>query len=93
MEIERLSFIVIPKETLDDFIEIDEQVWTTWLRQQKGFIQKHYQRYPTGHLDIRIFWQSRADWEAAAQSPQLPAIESKFRTEFLKLGKGIYQML
>jgi len=89
MEIERLSFLVTPKDRVEDFVKADKSIWNPWLQQQKGFIQKHYQRYPTGRVDIRIFWQSRADWEAAAQSPQLPALESKLRAEFL----GTYQKL
>ena len=93
MEVERLSFIIEPPNAVDGFIEVDESVWNPWLRLQKGFVQKHYQRYPTGRVDIRIFWKSRADWDAAAQSPQLPAVESKFRAQFLLLHGGVYIQL
>lgn len=89
MEIERLSFIITPKDKVDEFIEADTKVWEPWLQQQRGYLRKHYQRYPAGRVDIRIFWASKRDWDAVARSPELPALDVKLRAEFL----GVYQRL
>jgi hypothetical protein len=89
MEIERLSFLITPKDKVDEFIEADTKVWEPWLQQQRGYLRKHYQRYPTGRVDIRIFWASKRDWDAAARNPELPALDVKLRAEFL----GVYQKL
>ena len=83
MEVEKISFVISPADRLEDFIETDEKVWNPWLRQQRGFLRKTYQRYPNGHLDIRIFWASQRDWDKAARDPELPAIEVRFRSQFL----------
>jgi uncharacterized protein (TIGR03792 family) len=89
MEIERLSFLITPKDRVDAFIEADTKVWEPWLQQQRGYLRKQYQRYPTGRVDIRIFWASRRDWEAAARKPELAALDVVLRAEFL----GVYQKL
>lgn len=89
MEIERLSFLITPKDRIDDFIKADEKVWTPWLQQQKGFLRKTFQRYPTGRVDVRIFWARKEDWERASKDPQIPALDVKLRAEFL----GVYQRL
>ena len=43
MEIERLSFLVNPKDRVDDFIAADTAVWEPWLQQQRGYLRKQYQ--------------------------------------------------
>jgi hypothetical protein len=89
MEIERLSFQVSPPDRVEDFIDADEEIWDPWLRQQRGFLRKTYQRYGNGRVDIRIFWASKKDLEKAAASPELPAIDVKLQSQFL----GVYQRL
>jgi hypothetical protein len=89
MEIERLSFIITPKDRVDDFIAADTKVWEPWLQQQRGYLRKQYQRYPTGRVDIRIFWASQRDWDKAAQSSEIPALDVRLKSEFL----GVYQRL
>jgi hypothetical protein len=89
MEIERLSFIITPKDRVDDFIAADTKVWEPWLQQQRGYLRKQYQRYPTGRVDIRIFWASQRDWDKAAKSPEIPALDVRLQAEFL----GVYQRL
>ena len=86
MEIERLSFQVIPPERVEGFIEADAKIWDPWLRQQRGFLRKTYTRYPGGRVDVRVFWASQRDWDTAAKDPQIPAIEVRMRSEFL----GVY---
>ena len=89
MEIERLSFIVTPDDKVEDFIDADEKVWEPWLRQQRGYLRKTYQRYPGGRVDIRIFWASTRDLAAASKSPEIPALDVKLQAQFL----GVYQRL
>ena len=89
MEIERLSFLITPKEKVDEFIEADTAVWEPWLQQQKGYLRKHYQRYPTGRVDIRIFWDNKKNLETAGKSPEIPALDVKLQAAFL----GVFQRL
>jgi hypothetical protein len=83
MEIERLSFLVTPKDRVDDFIDADTAVWEPWLQQQRGYLRKQYQRYPTGRVDIRIFWSTKRDLDQAAKSPEIPVLDVKLQVAFL----------
>ena len=89
MEIERLSFIVQPEDRVEDFITSDEAIWDPWLRQQRGYLRKTYQRYTAGRVDIRIFWASKKDLAAASKSPEIPALDVRHRAAFL----GVFQRL
>jgi hypothetical protein len=89
VEIEKLSFIVTPKDRLDDFIKADTAIWEPWLQQQRGYLRKQYQRYPTGRVDIRIFWSTKRDLDQAAKSPEIPVLDVKLQAAFL----GVYQRL
>jgi hypothetical protein len=89
MEIERLSFVVTPEDKVEDFIDADEKVWEPWLRQQRGYLRKTYQRYPAGRVDIRIFWATKKDLVAASKSPEIPALGVKLQAQFL----GVYTRL
>ncbi len=83
MEIEKLSFLVTPKDRVDEFIEADTAVWESWLQQQRGYLRKTYQRYPTGRVDIRIYWASKRDLDQAAKSPEIPVLDVKLQAAFL----------
>ncbi len=89
MEIERLSFVVTPEGKVEDFIDADEKVWEPWLRQQRGYLRKTYQRYPGGRVDIRLFWATKKDLVAASKSPEIPALDVKLQAQFL----GVYTRL
>jgi hypothetical protein len=89
MEIERLSFVVTPEDKVEDFIDADEKVWEPWLRQQRGYLRKTYQRYPAGRVDIRIFWATKKDLAAASRDSQIPALDVKLQSSFL----GVYTRL
>jgi hypothetical protein len=89
VEIERLSFIVTPEERTDDFIDADAMVWNPWLQQQRGYIRKTANVYPGGRVDLRIYWASKRDLDAASKNPELPALDVKLRSQFL----GVYQRL
>ena len=89
MQIERLSFLITPEDRVDDFIDADSTVWDPWLRQQRGYLRKTYQRYPQGRVDIRIFWATKRDWESAGKSPEIPAIDVRLKSQFL----GVYTRL
>jgi hypothetical protein len=83
MEIERLSFLVTPKDRVDDFIDADTAVWEPWLQQQRGYLRKTYQRYPTGRVDLRIYWASKRDLENASKHPEIPVLDVKLQAAFL----------
>jgi len=89
MEIEHLSFRVSPPERVQEFIKAEEEVWTPWLQQQRGYLRKTYNEYPGGRIDVRIFWATKRDWDRAAKDPQLPAIEVRMKSRFM----GIYTLL
>ena len=89
MEIERLSFIVQPEDRVEDFITSDEAIWDPWLRQQRGYLRKTYQRYAGGRVDIRLFWASKRDLAAASKKPEIPALDVRHRAAFL----GVFQRL
>ncbi len=89
MEIERLSFIVTPEDRTDDFIDADAMVWNPWLQQQRGYIRKTANVYPGGRVDLRIYWASKRDLDAASKNPEIPALDVKLRSQFL----GVYQRL
>ena len=89
MEIERLSFQIIPEDRVDDFIKADNEVWSPWLQQQRGYLRKTANVYPGGRVDLRIYWASKRDLEQASKDPQIPAIDVKLRSQFL----GVYQRL
>ena len=89
MEIERLSFVVTPTDRVEEFIEADTAVWDPWLRQQRGYLRKTYQRYPAGRVDIRLFWSTQRDLAVASKNPEIPAIDVRLRSQFL----GVYTRL
>lgn len=89
MQIERLSFLIVPEDRVEDFIKADAEIWDTWLRGQKGFLRKTYQRYSGGRLDLRMYWASKRDLDAASKSPEIPALDVRLKAKFL----GIYNRL
>ena len=89
MQIERLSFVISPQDRVEDFIDADEAVWNTWLRQQRGYLRKTYQRYANGRVDIRLFWATQRDLAVAARSPEIPVLNVKLQAAFL----GVFQRL
>ncbi len=89
MEIERLSFQVIPEDRVQEFIDADEQVWGPWLRQQRGYLRKTANVYPGGRVDLRIYWATKRDLVQASKSPEIPVLDVKLRSNFL----GVYQRL
>ena len=89
MEIERLSFLITPEDRVEDFIDADTAIWDPWLRQQRGYLRKTYQRYAGGRVDLRLFWDSKKNLEKASKDPQIPAIDVRLKAAFL----GVYQRL
>ena len=89
MHVERLSFLITPPDRLEGFIEADAAVWDPWLRQQKGYLRKHYQRYPGGRVDIRIYWVSEKSMVQAAAKPDMRSVEVRFSATFV----GVYTRL
>ena len=89
MQIERLSFVITPETRVEDFIDADEAIWDPWLRQQRGYLKKTYQRYAGGRVDLRLFWATQRDLVVAARSPEIPVLDVKLQAAFL----GVFQRL
>ncbi len=89
MEIEKLSFQIIPEDRVQEFIDADEQVWGPWLQQQRGYLRKVPTVYPGGRVDLRIYWATKRDLVQAAKSSEIPVLDVKLRSQFL----GVYQRL
>ena len=89
MEIEKLSFQIIPEDRVNDFIDADQTVWEPWLQQQRGYLRKTAHIYPGGRVDLRIYWASKRDLDQAAKSSEIPLLDVKLRAQFL----GVYQRL
>ena len=89
MQIELLKFRVIPGDRVEDFIDTDEAVWGPWLRQQRGYLRKSYQRYPSGIVHLRLFWATKRDLDQAAKSPEIPVLDVRHQSSFL----GVYTRL
>lgn len=89
MEIELLKFQVTPEDRTDDFIDADAEVWNGWLQQQRGYLRKTANVYPGGIAHLRIYWASKRDLDAAAKSPEIPALDVRLKAKFL----GIYNRL
>ena len=65
MKIERLTFKVWPPEFVKDFLQVDNEVRTPWLRRQPGFLNKTSEFKLNGEVLITIFWKNERDWSAA----------------------------
>lgn len=70
MVIERLVFQVSPKGFERDFLQADADVWTPWLRQQQGFLNKTTRVLSPGMVEILIFWKDSEDLERASQKEE-----------------------
>ncbi|MFM7449053.1 MAG: TIGR03792 family protein [Leptolyngbyaceae cyanobacterium] len=78
MVIEWLKFEIAP-DLIDQYIEVDEEVWTTTLRQYPGFLGKQVWLDPN-HLNIAIliiYWSDREAWKSVP-ADVLEATEKEF---------------
>jgi uncharacterized protein (TIGR03792 family) len=80
MKVERLHFQVRP-DKVEDFINADTKVWTSWLQRQPGYINKQYIRYPAGQLTILVFWKDEKSMVRATKQPGYHAIEPQMKAE------------
>ena len=75
---------------MEDFLKLEEKLWTPWLQRQEGFIQKTVDRLPNGRIDLRIFWRSQQDWDnASKKKAEISVIEAQAKNQ---LG-AVYQIL
>jgi uncharacterized protein (TIGR03792 family) len=80
MRIERLEYVVSPSSKAEDFIKADEQIWTAWLRQQPGYLNKTVRRQVGGKVEIQIFWKSKEDWtKAAKKKKEMTVLENRMK--------------
>ena len=64
MIVEELRFVV-QSHVLQQFLERDHEVWTTFLRSCYGFIDKQVWTNETnGVVVMQIWWESRSAWKA-----------------------------
>lgn len=90
MVIEWLKFEVSP-DLIDHYIEVDEKVWTTTLRQYPGFLGKQVWLDPN-HLNaaiLIIYWSDREAWKNVP-ADVLEATEEKF---IKQLGASNYKLI
>jgi uncharacterized protein (TIGR03792 family) len=78
MFIERLSFQVNP-EAEENFLKEDERIWTSWLRQQPGFLHKTLNKFGGNLIQFNIFWKDENANKKAAGKPDLKSVEARFR--------------
>ena len=90
MIIEWLKFRVSPN-LREEFLEIDQQIWTNKLKTYPGFLGKEVWLNPE-RLDevvILIRWQTREEWKNIAQE-EVDTVEKQFTQKMQ--GKN-YQMI
>jgi uncharacterized protein (TIGR03792 family) len=80
MVIERLHFQVTPSK-IEEFLDADSKIWTSWLQRQPGFISKQYVTYPAGQVTMLIFWKNRQAVERATSRPDYHSVEPRMISE------------
>ncbi|MGG6237411.1 TIGR03792 family protein [Nodosilinea sp. AN01ver1] len=78
MVIEWLTFAVAP-ENRENFIRLDNDIWTAALSQYPGFISKEVWISPDLHDQVvfMVRWQTREQWKSIPQE-ELDAVEQQF---------------
>lgn len=80
MVIERLHFQVTPGK-IEEFLDADTRIWTSWLQRQPGYINKQYVTYSAGQVTVLIFWKNKQSLENATKRPDYPTVEPIMRAE------------
>ena len=71
-------YVAVPSGKVKEFLQKDEEIWTPWLRNQKGFLSKDSMVSSSQAVVIRIFWRSKKDMEAAAKARGYKETENRF---------------
>lgn len=81
--VEYLIFQVKDEHRITDFIELDQVIWTDFLKEQAGFISKEIWQSDLvkGQLHSIVYWESLSHWQAI---PVAALIENdqKFQDQF-----------
>jgi uncharacterized protein (TIGR03792 family) len=81
MIVEQLIFQVTPKEFAKDFLQVDNLVWTPWLKRQDGFVNKTSTYDSEGKVTLLITWRSRKVLDALkSKEPVMKVIENLMKT-------------
>jgi uncharacterized protein (TIGR03792 family) len=90
MIIEWLKFRVSP-DLREEFLEIDQQIWTNKLKTRPGFLGKEVWLNPDRMDEVIMFirWQTREEWKNIPQE-ELNIIEKQFAQ---KMQGKKYQMI
>jgi len=80
--VEYLVFEVDPAHR-EQFIAVDDQIWTSALRSQRGFVAKEVwvDENQPGQVTLITYWSSYALWKAIP-SDELEAIDERFTQAF-----------
>jgi uncharacterized protein (TIGR03792 family) len=90
MVIEWLKFQVDP-ERREQFIQVDDEIWTTQLSSYPGFAGKEVWIDPTNAASVVfvIRWATRSNWKDIPVA-ELDATEKRFSA---RMGQGTYRLI
>lgn len=82
--VEVLRFNMDPSN-IDEFLELENQIWTAYLEKQKGFIGKDVWIGETdpGEIRVLVYWNSTEEWKAVPVE-ELIDVDKKFKEHFGK---------
>lgn len=82
MVIEMLTFQVSPEEQ-DEWLQVEETVWTRFLELQDGFVRKEMWRSTDRNdlLHAVIWWASRDQWKAIT-ADEVAAVDARMGSWF-----------
>ncbi len=89
--VEHLVFLVDDANKIEEFVTLDHQIWTNFLSQQDGFIQKDiWVNYANkqGEIHSVVIWETLEQWKAIS----LDALMTKDK-EFTNAFSGKFSMI
>lgn len=80
--LERMVFSVQPG-MVDEFLDVDESIWTTYLEQKEGFLRKEvFLNYDdSSSVTVLIYWNTPESWFNIPRK-EMMQIDSVFNTRF-----------
>lgn len=82
--VEYLVFQLEDPNTIEEFINCDFEVWTSFLKDCKGFVSKQIWVNDTtpGEIHAIISWKTVEDWKSI-ELDQLKEIDKKFQEKYI----------
>ncbi|CAA0090887.1 Uncharacterised protein [BD1-7 clade bacterium] len=81
--IEYLQF-QMPPSTVDEFVALDERLWTDYLRQIPGYLSKRTSHVDSGTVELWVWWESLEALNRANALPGLSDVYREFDDSFQK---------